>query len=310
MKEDLAVLVLFNVFYFECAYRAIVKTDTKVAEYKTLLFKMLEIFRLDADDCFDMLKLGKKLPFIEKFYHPSDIQLDVITTIDGYDEDQLIRVKAMVDMIKEQIVNSILSINAVLIANEFEGDMNNASLNNNACESSFGMLDYINRTKKNLSFLFKETIVIAVKNKFFESFDRKSVTEQEAMLKKANIQYNEIIKIIKQNDATEESIKLDNETAARQARLECHEMKKLKEKNLREKIYDLVPCDTEAYDQCLAEYLCIAKRSTETVYIKSLLQLLKLCLANKKLPAKSFTLSSKNKALSVDALRIKLFKLL
>ena len=33
------------------------------------------------------------------------------------------------------------------------------------------------------------------------------------------------------NDATEESIKLDNETAARQARFECHEMKKTKGKN-------------------------------------------------------------------------------
>ena len=46
------------------------------------------------------------------------------------------------------------------------------------------------------------------------------------------------------NDATEESIKLDNETAARQARFECHEMKKLQEKTLREKIYGLVPCNT------------------------------------------------------------------
>ena len=46
------------------------------------------------------------------------------------------------------------------------------------------------------------------------------------------------------NDATEESVQLDNETAARQARFECHKMKKLKEKTLREKIYGLVPCNT------------------------------------------------------------------
>jgi len=310
VQEDLTVLVLFNAFYFECAYRAIVNVNTKVAEYKQLLNKMLEIFRLDSDECFDLLKLGNELPFIEKFYHPSEFQLEVITNIDNYDEDQLARVKVMVELVKGQMEDSIYSINAVLFDNEFEGDMNNASLNNNACESGFGLLDYYNRTKINLSFLFKETIIMAVKNKFFESFDRKSPTEQKEMMKKAGNQANKLYDMIKKNDEIEETLQLDNEAEARRARVECREMQQLRITSLRGKIANIVPSGEGDYDRCLADYLCSVKPANETLYLKSLLHLLKLTLKNKKLPAKSFTVSADRKPLVIAALRVKLFKLL
>ena len=57
--------------------------------------------------------------------------------MEDFDPVQLEKVIFFISKIKETLVQSILKIHATMIENDFDGYLNNASLNNNSCEGSF-----------------------------------------------------------------------------------------------------------------------------------------------------------------------------
>ena len=303
IRTDLTVIVVFNTFCFEPLYRSIVKVGTKVSDYRLMLIKILEIMRLDAVECFDLMRLGKNIPFVEEFFKPSNNQKTAIQSIDDYDDYQINRAITIVNMVKTQISDSVVRTSSVLIDDEMQLP-ENAILHNNPCESSFGMFDNINRTKSNLNFLLKETYVMAVKNKFFRYYDGLSTIEQNALLKKAQEEQERVLKLVEEDCINEEAIRVERANDLRNASSARLEAMAKKETELRKKLV-FVPSNQAEYPGCLANYLEMST-ANEWTFLKLLLQLEKI-VDKKNHTASAFTVSHGGLKLSTAALRDKLF---
>ena len=125
------------------------------------------------------MTMANNLPYISEYYKPTCAQENLISAIQEFDATQLETALTLVSKIKVILVESILKVHAVIIDHEFEGFLNNANLNNNHCERSFGMLDYINRTRSSVKFILKETREMAKMNNFFASYNRKTKEDQK-----------------------------------------------------------------------------------------------------------------------------------
>ena len=84
-----------------------------------------------------MMTLANNLSFISEYYKPTTDQEKFIISMEDFDPVQLEKSISLISKIKETLVQSILKIHATMIENDFDGYLNNASLNNNSCERSF-----------------------------------------------------------------------------------------------------------------------------------------------------------------------------
>jgi len=197
-----------------------------------------------------------------------------------------------------------LFASSVIIDDELSQLPENAILHNNDCEGSFGMLDYVNRTKQNLSFLFKETIVMSVKNDFFVYFDGLRPNDQKLMLKKAHQEQERVLDVVKEDGITEATLRQERaEETINATTAKCAAMAK-KEFELRRMIGVVPSCQAE-YKNCLNSFI-EKSNSTEWMFLKFVLQLQKL-VDKRNMSASAFTVSHGGIKLSTSALRDKLF---
>ena len=138
VQIDLAVLNLFNTFFFNPAYKAAVlpetESDSQVKYYRDLLAKVLDVLKLDCSECFEIMLKADELPFISKFYQPDGIQLEALDFFEELDDQQMSRVLLMVGKIKEVVIRSILLTNSTLLQIDCNNIFDKADLHNNACE--------------------------------------------------------------------------------------------------------------------------------------------------------------------------------
>ena len=112
---------------------------------------------------------------------------------------------------KNIISTDLRNTNAVLLDVDLPDEISNVGglLNNNAIESSFGILDYMSRHHINLSFILRECVVLATKNDFFKWFDQKEDAEKICLLKKVKKQRNDVLRLMQEQKNVEEQIKCD-----------------------------------------------------------------------------------------------------
>ena len=208
LKVDLFVIMLLNVSHFQICYKAIVDPSAKVNSYKQILEKFVAIFRLDAEEVFDLLQRPQDLPFFAPFFQPSTLQQEIMDQVTDFSVAEKQRAISVINLLKDQMVDSILKTNATLVSCEFEGVLQNCQLHNNQCERSFGLLKHVERTKENLSFIYKETTVVATSNNFFSWFEKKTAEEQAELWYLAQNKWQALMKIIKANEKLEDEIQL------------------------------------------------------------------------------------------------------
>ena len=94
----------------------------------------------------------------------------------GWNEEEKSRGIFILEKCKNVISNDLRNTNAVLLDLNLPDEISSVGglLNNNAIESSFGILDYMSRHHINLSFILCECVVLATKNVFFKWFDEKT----------------------------------------------------------------------------------------------------------------------------------------
>ena len=255
-----------------------------------------------------MMTLANNLPFISEYYKPTTDQEKLIISMEDFDPVQLDKSISLISKVKETLVQSILKIHATMIENDFDGYLNNASLNNNSCERSFGMLDYINRTKANMNFLLKETRVMAKMNNFFGSYYRKSKEDQSSMWWKAEKIQESVLEIVKDCDSSEETLRRKISKEALKFQKQKLDVFNQKIDMLLKKLDQCIPSHPFQYQSMKMNYLNLNKDSNEVEYLKALLQLKKM--QSPKLPSKAFTTYQNKKLLPIEELKQKYFNVL
>ena len=311
LKVDLYVLMLLNVSHFQICYKSIVDPSAKINSYKEILLKFVAIFRLDAEEVFDLLHRPQDLPFFEKFYSPSLLQLEILEGVSEFSTDERKRAISILDHLKSGMIESILRTNATLITFEFDGLLNNAQLHNNSCERSFGQFKYVESTKENLGFLFKETVVLATTNKFFEWFEAKTEREQSNLMNMAKTKNKALMTIIKANASTEDEIRLKQSKEREEFNILKKSAQKNKASRLTEELFHCIPATKSQYQLELQKFSkLVTGADTERKFIELNLKLQKIKTMARKLPAKSFTVSERGEKVQIDTLREKLLYIL
>ena len=170
-------------------------------------------------------------------------------------------------------------------------------------------MDYLGRTRHNLSFCNRESITLAKTNRFFEWFDTLPSTDQFEMLRRGVEMTSSAQDFLKIHAAQETRIRRALEE---QDRLNDASRRQKRDSDLAILLAELencVPYYREDYDACLALFKRSNSGSSELSFLKKQLKLRKLQ-SNGALPNHMFTVSHQGRALSLSAIRDKFFALL
>ena len=169
-------------------------------------------------------------------------------------------------------------------------------------------MDYLGRTRQNLSFCNRESITLAKKNRFFEWFDTLTSEDQFQMLSRGVEMTSSAQDFLEKNAAQETRIRRELE---KQDRLNDAVRRQKRDSDLAsllEELGNCVPYHRENYDACLALFKRSNPSSSELSFLKKQLKLRKLQ-SNGALPNNLFTVSHQGRALSLTAIRDKFFAL-
>ena len=249
---------------------------------------------------------------IEKYFKPSQIQMEIIGDLSAtMDDSDKQRAYQIIDCCKTEILDVFRHSNAVLIDVEWDTNVdNNCVLNNNAIESSFGILDYTSRRRLNLKFLLKEGLILASKNQLFKWFDNKSDTDQQLLMDRIRKERDRYASICTENENFEEQVKQARLEEARLLQEERIMAENRKKERLLGLLGNLIPNSAEDYGHSCQNYLTRNPVSSEFEFLKLLLQYFKIHCQAKKLPASFFTVTTRGQRLSIDMLKEKLLKIL
>ena len=209
---DLQIIICVNASIIEPAFRAAINPQVTLCEYKKLMMKLLDLCNLETVEFLENILLMKNVPFLSKYFKPTNLQSKAMSIIScGWNEIEKSRGIFILEKCKNIISNDLRNTNAVLLDLDLPEEISNVGglLNNNAIESSFGILDYMSRHHINLSFIFRECVVLATKNEFFKWFDDKEDTEKIFLLKKVKKQRDAVLKLMQDQKNVEESIRCD-----------------------------------------------------------------------------------------------------
>ena len=209
---DLQIIVCINATIIEPTYRAAINPEVTIIEYKNIMLKLLDLCSLDSTEFLENILLMHNVPFIAKYYKPTALQSQAMDKIScGWNDIDRSRGITIIEKCKAVISNDLRNTNAILLEVELPSEISNVGglLNNNAIESSFGILDYMSRHHLNLSFMFRECVVMATKNDFFSWFDRKNVDEKVFLLKTVKSQRDNILKMINEHYDLEQKVRSD-----------------------------------------------------------------------------------------------------
>ena len=161
------------------------------------------------------------------------------------------------------------------------------------------------------TFLFKETIVLAKTNKFFDWFEAKTEDEQSNLMKMAHTKNKELMTIIKANDSIEDEIRLKESKEREEFNTQRKSARKNKAAKLTADLFNCVPATKCQYQLEFQKFSkLVSGADTERKFIELNLKLQKIKTVARKLPAKSFTVSERGEKLQIDSLRKKLLDIL
>ena len=257
----------------------------------------------------NLLSTESSAPPLHHFVKPDSHQQKVLGRFESFSEDEKARVLYIVHESTLILSESLESCNAALITTEFSDITSQAIHNNNYCERSFSIMDYLGRTRHNLSFCNRESITLAKTNRFFEWFDTLPSTDQFEMLRRGVEMTSSAQDFLKIHAAQETRIRRALEE---QDRLNDASRRQKRDSDLAILLAELencVPYYREDYDACLALFKRSNSGSSELSFLKKQLKLRKLQ-SNGALPNHMFTVSHQGRALSLSAIRDKFFALL
>ena len=310
LREDLLALVLVTVTLVEPLMRASLVLETDILQYKLVLTSAIELARdSDFEKKFDnLLSTESSAPPLYHFVKPDSHQQKVLDRLETFSDDERARVVHIVHEATLILSESLESCNATLITTEFGDITARAIHNNNYCERSFSVMDYLGRTRQNLSFYNRESITLSKTNKFFEWFDQLALPDQFQMLIRGKDLTSCAQDFLNKNAAQENNIRRElekqdrlNDAARRQKRDSDQAM-------LATELENCVPYHKEDYDACLTLFKASNPGTGELSFLKKLLKLRKLQ-SNGALPNQSFTVSQQGRPLSLSAIREKFFAL-
>ena len=209
---DLQIIICVNASIIEPTFRAAINPQVTLCEYKKIMMKLLDLCNLETVEFLENILLMKNVPFLSKYFKPTNLQSKAMSIIScGWNEIEKSRGIFILEKCKNIISNDLRNTNAVLLDLDLPEEISNVGglLNNNAIESSFGILDYMSSHHINLSFIFRECVVLATKNEFFKWFDDKEDTEKIFLLKKVKKQRDAVLKLMQDQKNVEESIRCD-----------------------------------------------------------------------------------------------------
>ena len=264
----------------------------------------------DAEEKFDLLRtIGDSFPSILKYIQPSELQRTVLERYDTFNEKECARALFIVDEATRQLANSLESANATLIEADFQDIADGAIHTNNACERAFSLMDYLGRSRQNLSFTGRETICLSKANRFFTAFDKLSSDKQIQLLNRARDLTYAAKNLIQGHQQEEERLRQRMEEEEREAEIARRKRKDDVKARLIQDLHGFVPYLSTDYDTCWNSYRRRHPQVKEFDFVKKLLKLKKIE-SNGKLSPGSFTCSYKGKLLTLDRVRSKLLQLL
>lgn len=311
IRPDLFSVVLVTVSLIEPLMRASLVLEDQVHSYKAVLMEVIEISRNeDAEEKFDQLRtIGDISPSLSKYVQPSELQRTVLQRYDFFDEKECARVIYIIDEATRQLASSLASANATLIEADFQDIADGAIHTNNACERAFSLMDFLGRSRQNLSFTGRETICLTKANRFFTQFDKLSSSEQIQLLDKARNLAYAAKNLIQDHQHEEERLRQKMEEEERAAETARRKRKDDLKARLIKDLHGYVPYFSADYGMCWTFYRRHHPQAKEFNFLKKLLKLKKIE-SNGNLSPGSFTCSYKGKLLSLDRVRAKLVQLL
>ena len=199
--------------------------------------------------------------------------------------------------------------NSCVLESELSEVQSNVLTNNNHCERAFSVMDYVSRPRSNLSYIYKESVVLCQLNGFVSQFNSLSSSEQKHLFETSKKLVQDIRGFLDRFHVDEQQLREDavrDRLQEAQIRLTKDKEKVLKIKN---SLRGYLPYSKSSYHTKWAGYHQTNPGISEFQYLKQLLVLNKIELRDKNLPAKLFTTSLRGKLLTVQELREKLFNL-
>ena len=311
LREDLFAIVLVTVAIVEPLMRASLVLETNILRYKMVLMSAIEL----ANDCdFDrkfenLLSTETSAPSLHFYVKADDHQQRVLDRIDSFSEAQRARVVHIVHESTLILSESLESCNAALMTTEFTDITSRAIHNNNYCERTFSVMDFLGRTRQNLSFCNRESITLAKTNRFFDWFDQLTLADQFQMLNRGCQLTSSAHEFLERNAAQETTIRRELEEQDRLNDAARREKRDSDQATLLTELKNCVPYRKEDYEACLALFKRSNPSSSELSFLKKQLKLRKIQ-SNGALPNQSFTVSNQGRPLSLSAIRDKFFALL
>ena len=311
LREDLYAIVLVTVAIVEPLMRASLVLETNILRYKLVLMSAIELAReSDFEKKFEnLLSTESSAPPLHFYVKADEHQQRVLDRIESFSEDQRARVIHIVHESTLVLSESLESCNAALMTTEFTDITSRAIHHNNYCERSFSVMDYLGRTRQNLSFCNRESITLAKTNKFFGWFDQLELEDQFQMLSRGCQLTKNAQEFLEKNAAQETNIHRELEEQDRLNEAVRREKRDSDQATLVAELENCVPYRREDYQACLALFKRSNPSLNELSFLKKQLKLRKLQ-SNGALPNQLFTVSSQGRPLSLSAIREKFFALL
>ena len=311
VRLDFYAIILLTAVIVEPLFRASLCLESEVKKYKDVLEHAIEICELeDMDEKLDIMLDSKTYsPELHSFEKLDRLQQNVFAMTEDMSADDEERVKYILDLSSKILANSLKMANASIIEADLSEIRSGAVHHNNFAESSFSKLDYIERSRQNLSFLNKETLIMSQSNGFIEWFDSLEQERKSKLLDRSRQLVSTMITMVKTQQSLEDELRIDLE------RRETAEITRQRNRraSLKSELLDslggCIPHSQADYASELALFLEMNINLSERDFLRQLLQLKKLENDGAR-PAKMFTLSVKGKALSTENLRQKFFVLI
>ena len=310
LEVDLCVVSFLNSFICEVLFRASLCCEAKVLQYKTVLQELIRICSLEDDiEIVDTLLNSETNQILAPFVRLSGKHKWVLSKIEGFSVEGKRRFSHLIEVSCARLATVLNSANSCLLESELDEIQSNVLVNNNNCERAFAVMDYVSRTRSNLSYINKETVVLCQLNGFVSYFNSLSSFEQKDLFESSKVLVQAIRGFLDRYHVDEQQLRQDSIRDRLQEAQSRLNKDQEKAREIRNSLNEDIPYSASSYQAKWSKYHRDNPGISEFQYLKKLLVLKKIELREKNLPARNFTTSFSGKLLTVAELRAKLFNL-
>ena len=290
--------------------RASLCLENEVRNYKRVLLTAIDLCEIsDDEEQYEALcELSVSSPALYSFFKPDPLQDRVLNCLNNLSFEEEERLMFIVSLSLRTLGNSLRMANSTLIEAELTDVQDNAVHHNNFAESAFSKLDFIERSRQNLTFLNKETIILSQSNGLIQWLDSLDSTDKSNVLRESRNMVNCVTELMRNSQISEDQLRMDIHREEVNEHARKKQLKASKKSSLLTSLGGCNPQTEESYHRELRNFLAQNNRKREKDFLRLILQLKKLESDGAK-PVKAFSCSLKGKPLSTAELRQKLFNL-